>query len=296
MVFMKKSISHLSKEKQEDILYLVSRIQKFIPQAEMIILYGSYATGNYVEYDERIEFGVPTSYMSDYDILVVIGDGSYKPVQQSLDNIEASYYKNPDTQTPVQFIQENIKSLNRQLEEGRYFYTQLKKEGIVLYDSGNFKLARRRKLNYKEVQQQAQEYFDVKFKEADFFFDDAKINYQKERYKRASFYLHQACENYYHAIRLSFTLRNPKQHNLSKLSTAIRRYSKELTFVFPCNTEEEKRLFELVKAAYVEARYNTKFIVTKEDIETLVPKVELLRDITKHICEQKIEEYGQMEN
>jgi len=69
-----------------------------------------------------------------------------------------------------------------------------------------------------------------------------------------------------------------------------------LALVFPRDTEEEKRLFELLKAAYIEARYNTKFIVTKEDIETLIPKVELLRDITKHICKQKIEEYGQIEN
>ena len=34
---------------------------------------------------------------------------------------------------------------------------------------------------------------------------------------------------------------------------------------------------------------------TKEDIDALLPKVELLRDITKSICEQKIREYGEME-
>ncbi|WP_255491460.1 hypothetical protein [Dysgonomonas sp. ZJ279] len=58
---------------------------------------------------------------------------------------------------------------------------------------------------------------------------------------------------------------------------------------------EEKRLFNLVKDASIEARYNPKFIVTKEDIDALIPKVELLRDITKRICELKIGEYGEME-
>ncbi len=104
----------------------------------------------------------------------------------------------------------------------------------------------------------------------------------------SSFNLHQACENYYYAIRLAFTLKSNKQHNLSKLSSSVKKYSPELIQVFPHHTPEEKRLFNLIKAAYVEARYNPHFIVTKEDIDALIPKVELLRDITKRICEKKI--------
>lgn len=41
------------------------------------------------------------------------------------------------------------------------------------------------------------------------------------------------------------------------------------------------------------ARYDPDFVVTKEDIDALVPKVKLLRDITKRICENKIKEYGE---
>ena len=290
---MKKSISHLPKRKQEDLLFLVREINKRLPQVEMIILYGSYATGKFVEYDERVEFGIPTSFMSDYDILVVTSGISDKKVGNLLDNIDDLYYKDPESQTPVQFINDDIKTLNRQLEEGRYFYSQLKQEGIVLYDSGRFKLARRRKLNFKEIQQQAQEYFEQKFKKANEFLDHALFDHQKERYVMASFMLHQACENYYYSIRLAFTLRSNKQHNLSKLSASVKRHPDELAKVFPRDTPEEKKLFTLLKDAYVEARYNPKFLVTKEDIDALLPKVELLRDITKRICEAKIREYGQ---
>lgn len=53
-------------------------------------------------------------------------------------------------------------------------------------------------------------------------------------------------------------------------------------------------MFELVKSAYVEARYNPKFVVTKDDIDALLPKAKLLLDITKRICEAKIKEYGEM--
>nr|WP_297164169.1 HEPN domain-containing protein [uncultured Dysgonomonas sp.] len=294
---MKKSILHLPKRKQEDLYFLVHEITKRLPQTEFIILYGSYATGKYVVYDERVEFGIPTSFMSDYDILVVTSGISDKKVGNLLDNIDDLYYKDPESQTPVQFINDDIKTLNRQLEEGRYFYTQLKQEGIVLYDSGRFKLARRRKLNFKEIQLQAQEYFNDKFKKANVFLETAKFTYTKdddEFYKNTAFQLHQATENYYYSIRLSFTLKNTKQHNLSKLSASVKRHSDELAKVFPRDTPEEKRLFTLLKDAYVEARYNPKFLVTKEDIDALLPKVELLRDITKRICEAKIRDHGEM--
>lgn len=290
---MKKSISYLPKEKQEDLNYLVKAVLEKIPETQMIILFGSYARNEYVDYDERMEFGIRTTKISDYDILVVTHGISDKLAGSRLDNIDDKYYTKPETQTPVQFINEDIKSLNKQIEEGRYFYTQIKEEGVTLYDSKKFQLARKRKLNYAEIKQQAEEYFVEKFNRASSFLRDAKYAYSCEDYRQASFYLHQACENYYYAIRLVFTLKSNKQHNLSKLCSSVKSYSPDLAIVFPLYPAEEKRLFDLIKAAYVEARYNPKFVVTKEDIDALIPKVEMLRDITKRICEQKIKEYGE---
>ena len=69
----------------------------------------------------------------------------------------------------------------------------------------------------------------------------------------------------------------------------------ELAKVFPCDTDEEKRLFDLLRRAYLEARYNKKnFIVTKADIDALVPKIELLRDIVEKVCEEQIVEYKRL--
>ncbi|WP_417130596.1 HEPN domain-containing protein [Parabacteroides faecis] len=293
---MKDSIAYLPKDKQDDLGFLVKEILKRLPQAEYIILYGSYARGNYVRRSVRIEDGgIPTVKISDYDIYVVTSGFNNKKAETVLDNVEDIFFsgKDFDRDTPVQFITDDIKALNKYLEEGRYFYTQIKQEGIVLYNSGKYKLSRRRKLNFAEIKEQAQEYFDEKFEKGNFFFDDAVTNKGRERFQMSSFYLHQACENYYYAIRLTFTLRNNKQHNLSKLSSSVRRYIDDLGTVFPQNTPEEKRLFVLLKAAYVEARYTPYFVVTKEDIDALIPKVELLRDIAKRICEAKIKEYGE---
>lgn len=286
---MKQSISYLHKRKQDDLYYLVQSVLKKLPQTEMIILYGSYATGKYVEHDERVEFGIPTSYMSDYDILVVTHGIKDKEAGQKLDSIT-----NPDFQTPVQFINDDINKLNQDLSEGRYFYTQVKKEGIILYDSGKFKLVRRRKLKYDEIQKQAQEYFNEKYQSAYEFFDNAKFNYSKEWYKKASFMLHQTCENLFYATRLAFTLRNNKQHNLAKLLASVNKHSDDFVKIFPRKTAEEKRLFQLVKSAYVEARYNPDFLVTKEDIDALMPMIKQLFELVKRICEEQIREYGKM--
>lgn len=296
---MKDSIAYLPKDKQAELNFLVKEILKRLPQTEFIILFGSYARGNYVRRSVRIEDGgIPTVKISDYDIYVITSGFNSKKAETVLDNVEDIFFagKDFDRDTPVQFINDDIKMLNKYLEEGRYFYTQIKQEGIVLYNSRKYKLARRRKLNYTEIKEQAQAYFDEKFQTANEFLHTAKLIYKEEYYKRTSFQLHQACENYYYAIRLTFTLRNNKQHNLSKLSSSTKRYAEDLATVFPQDTPEEKRLFTLLKSAYVEARYNPYFVVTKEDIDALVPKVELLRDITKQICTAKIKEYEEQGN
>ncbi len=291
---MKKSIAHIPGRKQEDLEYLVKLILERIPQTQMIILYGSYARGDYVTYDRRVEFGVSTSYRSDYDILVVTHGVDDKSVGTKLNNIDDIYYKHPDLQTPVQFINEDIKTLNKYISDGRYFYTQIRAEGVILYDSAKFKLARKRRLNYEEIRKQAEEYFQEKYQRGNYFLEDAISNSKKERFQMAAFYLHQATENFFYAVRLVFTLQNNKQHNLQKLIASVRKYSSGFIEIFPCNTAEEKRLFELLKAAYVEARYNPKFVVTAEDCKVLTRKIGALGKLVEELCRKRLEEYGQM--
>ena len=291
---MKTSYSHLPEYAKNDLQQIVALILERVPHCEMIILYGSYARGTFVEYDERDEFGILTSFMSDYDLLVVTSNMDVQEVGHLLNTVDDKYYKRPDYQVPIQFINDDIEKLNSDLSERRYFYTEIKKQGIMLYDSGNYKLERARKLNFEEIWQQAQEYFDEKFETANDFLRSAMYDRKDEKYKMCSFHLHQTCENYFYALRLVHTLKNSKQHNLSKLLGSTRKYSPELCKIFPRKTKEEKRLFELLRLAYVEARYNKKFVVTKEDVDTLFPKIEKLRDITEQICKSQIELYRRM--
>lgn len=291
---MKKSIAYLPQKKQRDLLRFVEQITARLPKTQMIILYGSYARNEYVDRDERVEFGIPTSYRSDYDILVVTDGVTDQRATRMLEAVDDMYYQDPDLQTPVEFIHENIKRLNEYIDTGRYFYTQIKEEGIVLYDNEKFTLAEQRPLRFDEIKQQAEEYFKDKFGRASSFLKGASFYFSEEDYKMSSFHLHQACENSFQTIRLVHTLTNPKQHNLSKLFSFTRKYSSDLLSVFPNDTPEEKRLFELLKSAYIEARYNPKFIVTKEEIDALLPKVKRLLEITKQVSEDKIAEYAKL--
>lgn len=298
---MKKSLSHLPKEKQTDLRLIAQYVVEALgDQCEMIILYGSYARGNYVEYDQRIEFGVPTYFMSDFDILVITRNecNSYG-INRQLEKVEDRYYRYKGMgryafTTHIHFIDETIKDFNKEITKSRYFYTDIKKEGILLYDSGNCKLARRRKLNFSEIGELAQEYYTAKFKMATSFMKGAcfYLSESESEFNMAAFHLHQACENLYHAIILTFTIYTYKLHDLEELIKAAKTHSLEIAKVFPRDTEEEKRLFNLLLKAYIEARYNKNYTATKEDIEALIPRVELLAAITKEVCENKIKEYA----
>ena len=66
---MKKSLSHLPKHKQEELRYITEFICSKSKYADMLILFGSYARGDWVE-DIHTEGHTTHVYESDFDILV----------------------------------------------------------------------------------------------------------------------------------------------------------------------------------------------------------------------------------
>ena len=292
---MKTSINYLPEQKRDELRRIVKCVLEVLPGCEMIILYGSYARNTYVDYDQRIEYGIRTCFMSDYDILVVTNTRFQRHViSHILSKATDNYYKgmNRNESTTVQFIDESIDDLNKAIDKNRYFYTDIKREGIMLYNSGRYKLARRRKQNYREIKELAEEYYNERFERGNEFLLGAIFYNEQGLHKMASFNLHQACENYYNSIILTFTLYSPKEHSLIKLSARAKTHSLESSEAFPRDTEEEKRLFDLLQDAYVQARYSLHFRITQEDIEALIPKVELLRDIARQCCEERIKVYA----
>ena len=123
---MKKSIKRLPKCTQEELTVLLDLVCKSIGNCQMVILFGSYARGNYVLWDSNIEFGVHTSYQSDYDILLVV-TGQTKYVERKLNRITNKYHDLFADRRHAfpQFVVEHINTVNRNLEISQYFFTDI---------------------------------------------------------------------------------------------------------------------------------------------------------------------------
>ncbi len=292
-VIMKRSTRFLPPRKRQDLQQLAELIRENVKQVEMIILFGSYAKNKYVDYDQRVEFGTPTYYMSDYDIVILtrkpIGAVEYSLYEKIKDRFFEN--KNRPFHTHPQFVNYGIDDFNYALTKAHYFETEIKRDGVILYDSGTYKLARRRKLDYTEIRDRAQKYFDDKFTLALDLFENVSFDYKRGKYKLSSFHLHQSAENFLRTIPMVFILYGHKSHDLSELMNAAKKHTTDIFKAFPRDTAEEKRLFDLLQRAYIESRYNPDFEITKEDIDALIPKIEQLRDIVDKVCRERIAYY-----
>ncbi|MBN9383838.1 MAG: HEPN domain-containing protein [Chitinophagaceae bacterium] len=282
---MNTSLEHLPEHKQKQLREITGIIVKAV-DPEKVILFGSHATGRWVEH-RYTEGGIVYEYISDYDILVITKSGESRKDYEVQDLIEnRCVYK-----TPVTVITHDIDFVNKMLREGQYFFTDIEKEGILLYDAGNTPLAERKPLSTAEAKAIAQQYFEQWYGGAKEFYIDAQNACQRGSYKNAAFYLHQATERIYNAIILVHTGYKPKTHNLDKLKRYSKRFSQELDAVFPDNTPQEKHLFDLLKRGYIDTRYKDSYEITAEELTTLIERVGKLQVIAERLCQEKIRSF-----
>lgn len=283
---MNTALNHLPPSKQDE-LQLVAQALAAAKLVEMVILFGSYARGNWVE-DQYVEKGITYEYRSDFDILVVLTHEDLKQKFRIEDKLKAELIATGKVTTPVSLIFHGIKQLNASLVMGNYFFKDIKEEGIVLYDSGKHKLTHPKKLTPEQYREKAQNHFDQWLKSANSFLIDFQHGMDREDYSKAAFELHQATERYYTTILLVFTDYRPKDHNLETLGIKVEMCDARFA-VFPKTTDEEKHRFELLKRAYIDARYNMdEYVITPTELEYLAEKVEVLRGLTESICYEKI--------
>jgi len=288
---LKTSIEHLPSHKQEELKALTGLISSS-KKVHMVILFGSYATGKWVE-DRYIEKGITYEYRSDYDLLIIFEHEDFTHKFKIEDKIKEQLVSTGKVQTPVNPIFHGIKHVNRALSYGNYFFADIKKEGILLYDSGKFHLAEPKKLTPAENRQKAEDYFKQWFESANEFLIDFNNAFGRNSLNKAAFELHQSAERYYTALLLVFTDYRPKDHNLETLVIQAGMCDKRFKEVFPRRNEEEKRLFELLKKAYIDARYKMdEYRITHEELEYLAERVKVLQELTETICKEKIENLG----
>ena len=276
---MKTSLDHLSETKQRKLAALADLIRAEAV-VEMIILFGSFARGDAVE-------DPVGGYFSDFDVLVIVKTPAMVEKHLLWSKIEdrARRITKP---TSLSLIVHDIKDVNEQLEKGFYFFSDIKKEGILIYDSAKFHLADPKERTAAERKAHAQMWFDQWFKSANGFYRQHEHAVDDAEWSIAAFDLHQATERLYHGALLVLTAYKPKTHNLDDLGKRAGDLHPALRNVFPRGTPEDDHLFKLLKSAYVDARYDPKYAITREELSAIAVHVRELRSRVEVVCRERI--------
>jgi HEPN domain-containing protein/predicted nucleotidyltransferase len=281
---MKTSLEGVPKSKREELQHAVKIICKEA-NPEMIILFGSYARGDAVEVrrpDGQFE------YQSDLDIYVLVKKrkqarkiGRWNKLRQMIRS---------DIRTPIEILVDSVGYFNNCLQAGQYFFTDIKKEGILLYDSKQFQLEEARELSIEARKKKAEEHFKKWFNSAKGYFKTYQFNLNEQEYNIAAFQLHQAVERFYSTVLLVFTDYRPKLHDIEELGKLASMHDPIFQTVFPRASEEEQRLFDLLKRAYIDSRYK-EYSITKDELERLAEQVMKLQNLAEEVCKRKIESF-----
>ena len=112
----------------------------------MIVLFGSYARGDWVE-DVYVEGHITYEYKNDFDVLVIVKDRLYARRVITWDKVKRALNHSRTINTWVTLIVHDVAEVNKALRRGWYFFTDIKKEGVLLYDSKRFELAKAQELS-----------------------------------------------------------------------------------------------------------------------------------------------------
>ncbi|MEP2437160.1 MAG: HEPN domain-containing protein [Roseibium sp.] len=299
---MRNDLDHLPPQKQRELERVVQLIFEEFDDAFAlakhewkkagrilkVILYGSYARGTWVD-----EPHTAKGYQSDYDLLIIVNDSRLTDRVKYWSNLDErlmrEYGVTKTLKTPVNFIVHTLQDVNDGLAHGRYFFMDVKQDGVALYQSDDTELHTPKPKTPEQALCMAQEYFDEWYRTGGEFFDNYKFNRDQGRNNNAAFQLHQASERLYHCVLLVCTFYTPHVHNLGFLRTQAERIDPRLTYVWPRETKRDRARFEKLKEAYVKARYSKHYRITKDELEWLGEQVEELGRVVHEVCIERLE-------
>ena len=143
-----------------------------------------------------------------------------------------------------------------------------------------------------EAHYMAKGYFDHRSVSVDEWLELATYALEKgevgEWPKKAAFNLHQAVEAAYICLLLVHTLYFPRSHNIKFLRSLAEAADNTVISAWPREARADRRRFELLKRAYVEARYSDQYEVSGEDLAWLAEHARELRDLVVQSCQARL--------
>ena len=263
--------------------------KKKLGRIHKIILYGSYARGGWVD-----EPHTAKGYQSDFDLLIIVNQKeladrvAYWARAEERLNRERAITKT--LRTPVNFIVHTLQEVNDGLAHGRYFFMDVARDGIALYQADDSELHTPRPKTPEQALAMAKEYFEEWLPSALNRFEGAKFHLGRGKVRDAAFDMHQTVERLYNCLLLVCIFYVPHVHNLAFLRTQAERIDRRLTYVWPSDTRKERATFEKLKDAYVKARYSKHYRVSDEELTWLGAQVEELGRVVHTVCSERIAE------
>ncbi len=294
---MKKTLDHLPLPKQTELRHVVDVIRTSFEEAIVtrraerlkngkilkIILYGSYARGDWVH-------DPVGRYFSDFDLLVIVDHEDLTDGEFWFDAHNRTMPGEGEIRTPVSIIVHSMDDVNEQLDRGRYFFADILRDGVILHDTPGARLHKPATIKAKAALVEAEEFFAEWMASSAEFQAGAGFYAARENNKLAAFSLHQAAEHLYHCILLVVTLYSGKAHNLAFLRKKAEAIDPRLSDAWPRETKFERRCFELLREAYVKARYSKHYKISDEELAWLTERIEVLRGLTIAVCEARLVE------
>lgn len=250
-----------------------------------IILFGSYARGDWVH-------DPVGRYFSDFDLLVVVDHEDLTDFEfwEDIEKRLLAELSSGTMRTPVSLIVHSLDDVNWKLEHGRGFFIDIARDGVVLNDTPGVAFSEPQPLPPSTALEEAIEYFEEWQEDASRRKELAEFAVSKGFNSEAAFELHRVAETIYQGLLQVLTFYSPKSHNLIRLRNMTEPLEPRLREVWPHDTKFQKRCFELLRAAYVKARYSRHYRITDEELAFLTERIEVLRDVVRAACEARIEE------
>jgi predicted nucleotidyltransferase/HEPN domain-containing protein len=274
-------------EEFADALALATHTWKKKGRIEKVILYGSYARGGWVD-----EPHTAKGYQSDYDLLIIVNDkrlaDRVKYWLKLEERLHTELAITRALRTPVNFIVHTLGEVNDGLAHGRYFFMDLAKDGIALYQSDDSELHQPKPKTPAKALAMAREYFEEWMPTAMGFKRNSGYAIRDGDFKLAAFLLHQSAERLYNCTLLVMTFYTPHVHNLAFLRTQAERLDRRLVYAWPRDTRKHQAMFEKLKEAYVKARYSPHYRITADELAWLAEQIEELGRVVHTLCAERI--------
>lgn len=285
---MRNDAGHLPQAQQDELQRVVAILMEEFEKAASratqtarrdgkiykIILFGSYARGDWVDEPDN-------GYQSDYDLLIVVSHKDLTEIADYWYVAEDRILRDPAIARPVNIIVHAIDEANQALKRGEYFWVDIARDGIALYELAGHSLATPMPLTPSDAYRMAQAYFDQWFPGIDDLLAGALLYRERGNPNLAAFTLHQAAERAYSCYLLVRGQYVPRSHNLRFLRSLAESKEPLLIEAWPRATKLDRRRFELTKRAYVEARYSASYEISIEDLQSIKSSVSKLRDIVE---------------